>query len=309
MSVALLCVTIDCECDKGPGWRSQRPLRFEGVTEGIARRLMPLFRSHGAKPTFLLSPELLRDEASLEVVGRLAGEAELGTHLHGEYAEPGAHEPEKTTVFQRDYPLDVERDKLAYLTERFLRAFGKPPRSFRAGRFGLGAHSIGILDALGYSVESSVTPYVDWSRAGSEGLSFVDAPSQPYHPDPAAPERPGKSRLWEVPITIVPHPLRGVPLIGRATEPRWLRPTRGSARRLIGVAKSALRTAREAGSSQPVVLNAMFHNVEVIPGASPYASNENEARGILDRLGALLSFARVQGIPVVGLSDAAERLS
>ena len=34
-----LCVSIDCECDKGPGWRLQKPLSFSGVYEGIANRL------------------------------------------------------------------------------------------------------------------------------------------------------------------------------------------------------------------------------------------------------------------------------
>ena len=36
--------------------------------------------------------------------------------------------------------------------------FGHAPASFRAGRFGIGPRSIGILDDLGYAVESSVTP-------------------------------------------------------------------------------------------------------------------------------------------------------
>ena len=59
----VLCVSIDCECDKGPGWRTRRPLTYEGVIVGIRERLHPLFRSFGARPTYLLSPELLRDAA------------------------------------------------------------------------------------------------------------------------------------------------------------------------------------------------------------------------------------------------------
>ena len=47
----------------------------------------------------------------------------------------------------------------------------------------------------------------------------------------------------------------------------------------------------------------MFHNVEVVPSASPYAADEDEARGVLDRLRALLTFAHREAIAVVGLSD------
>ena len=52
----------------------------------------------------------------------------------------------------------------------------------------------------------------------------------------------------------------------------------------------------------------MFHNVEVVPGLSPYAFDEEAARGILDRVRALLTFARRQAIAVVGLGDVPEIL-
>ncbi len=305
MPRAYLCITIDCECDKGPGWRSQRPLRFEGIAEGVGRRLQPLFRAYRAKPTYLLSPEVLGDPASVETLASLRGNAELGTHLHGEYAEPGAVDVVVTRDFQRDYPRELEAQKLLHLTLLFRRAFGRAPRSFRAGRFGIGPHSIGILDALGYDVESSVTPHVDWSSAGARGLSFVGAPTQPYHPDPAVPGRRGASRMLEVPVTI--RPPRFGRLLARAIAPRWLRPSRTNARRLVGIARAEIADARRRRSDEgrPVVLNAMFHNVEVIAGASPYAATDEAARKILGRVGALLAFAAREDIRVVGLGDLA----
>src|SRR5262249_7556575 len=156
-------ISIDCECDKGPRWKSQMPLRFTGVTEGIGQRLAPLFAHYRAKPTYLLSPEVLRDDASLETLRAQRAAAELRTHRHGEYAEPGAYEPAVTRVVQRDYPEEVERAKVTYLTTAFRTAFDHAPRSFRAGRFGIGPNTIPILEALDYQVESSVTPSLSWS--------------------------------------------------------------------------------------------------------------------------------------------------
>ena len=179
MSRAYLCVSIDTECDKGKGWLSKRPMSFDGVHDGILERIHPLFAEFGAKPTYLLSPEVLRDERCVEALRTIEPSSELGTHLHGEYAEPGAFEPDMTQHFQRDYAPELEREKLTYLTDLFIRAFGHQPRSFRAGRFGIGPSSIPILESLGYTVESSVTPHVDWSSAGAAGLSFVGAPTQP----------------------------------------------------------------------------------------------------------------------------------
>src|ERR1041384_2813391 len=74
------CISIDCECDKGAGWRSQALLLFAGTTEGIARRLAPLFAHPRARPTYLVSPELLRDEAAVDVLRAQRHTAELGTH-------------------------------------------------------------------------------------------------------------------------------------------------------------------------------------------------------------------------------------
>jgi len=230
---AFLCVSIDCECDKGPAWRTRRPLRFEGVHQGIAERLQPLFQHFGGKPTYLLSPELLRNAECVERLASFGG-CELGTHLHGELAEPGAFEPEVTRAVQRDYPPEVERAKLAWLTQAFRGAFGRAPQSFRAGRFGIGASTISILDDLGYAVETSVTPHVDWSQV-SPGLSFVGAPTQPYHPDPCNPGRPGPGRVLEVPVTVRPSALSRVPLLGKHVEPRWLRPTRTRGEALVAL--------------------------------------------------------------------------
>ena len=304
---AFLCVSIDCECDKGPAWRTRRPLAFDGVHVGIAERLHPLFRRFGAKPTYLLSPELLRDARCVERLASLDG-CELGTHLHGEMAEPGAYEPDVTNAVQRDYPREVEGAKLAWLTQAFRDAFGRAPRSFRAGRFGIGGNTVSLLEELGYAVESSVTPHVDWSDV-SPGLSFVDAPTQPYHPDAREPSRPGDSAILEVPVTIRRSLLARVPILGKHVEHRWLRPTRSSGDALVELARETIEAEAREHPGRPVVLNAMFHNVEVVAGTSPYASTEEEARGIVDRVGALLEYCREEGIACVGLGDVPDVLA
>jgi hypothetical protein len=307
MSPVFLCVSIDCECDKGPAWRTRRPLRFDGVHVGIGERLHPLFRRLGAAPTYLLSPELLRDAACVDQLAGLDG-CEIGTHLHGELAPPEAFEPDVTSAVQRDYPPDVEEAKLVWLTDTFRASFGRAPSSFRAGRFGIGPSTLGVLERLGYAVDSSVTPFVDWSGV-SRGLTFAGAPTQPYHPDARDPARPGASPLVEVPVTIRPSAFARIPIVGKRAEARWLRPTRNDARELVAIARDAIDDARRSRPDSPVVLNAMFHNVEVVAGASPYAATDQAARRIVDRLAALLEFARTEGIAFARLSDVPQILA
>ncbi len=309
MAHAYLCVGIDTECDKGAGWRCERPLAYAGILEGVAGRLQPLFRQHRAKATYLLSPEVMRDEASVEALRRLDGDHELGTHLHGEFAEPGRYEPDVTAVFQRDYAPDVERQKLVDTTDLFIRAFGHQPRSFRAGRFGIGPNTVGILESLGYVVESSVTPFMDWSSSGAPGLAFPNAPTQPYRPDPASPGDVGDADLLEVPVTIRRRWVNALPVVGAHVDPAWLRPTRSRASTLVRIAQAEIAEARARDPERPVILNAMLHNVEIVAGKSPYAATEDAACRILDNLGGLLAFARREGIPVIGLGDVPEVLA
>ena len=310
----ILCVTIDCERDKGPGWRARRPQSFTGVHQGIGERLDPLFRHFGVKPTYLLSPEVMRDDAAAECIARLPGSAERGTHLHAEYIGPDLDDDAESLIFQAALPPAQERAKLEALTQLFTRTFGERPRSFRAGRFGIGAASLGILADLGYRVDSSVTPFVDWTGAGPGAPSFARAPTAAYRPDPRAPgtaprtataiaAASGAGAVWEIPLTIRPRLWHRQPLargfLQRRLRHRWLRPSWGSARALIGLAREVGRES----SAAPPIWNVMFHNVEVVAGASPYARDEEEARAILDRLAALLAFAREAGARSVGLAD------
>ncbi len=214
-----------------------------------------------------------------------------------------------TAAHQRDYPPEIERAKLESLTASFRGAFGRAPTSFRAGRFGIGRETIPILEDLGYAVESSVTPFMDWAANGAPGLAFLDSPTQPYHPDPREPGRRGASPMWEVPVTIRPSRLGGLPLVGRRLEPRWLRPTRGTERAIVEVAKDEIAAATAAAPSRPVVLTCMFHNVEVLPGTSPYAATEAQAIALVGRLRALLDFAAREGVRTIGLSDVPEVLA
>jgi len=303
----LLCVSIDCERDKGPGWRIRRPATYAGVHEGIARKLHPLFLRFGIKPTYLLSPEVMRDSPSADCLAGLPGSLELGTHLHAEYVAPDVDDDAESTLFQGALSPELERAKLRALTALFADRFARQPRSFRAGRFGVGAASLGILAELGYAVDSSVTPLLDWRGAGPGAPSFRDAPLAPYRPDPAQPARRGESPLWEIPVTIRRGRWQCVPFFGRRLPHRWLRPTWGTGWDLVALAREILLSPPPG--PMPVVLNVMFHNVEVVAGASPYARDAAQADAILGRLADLFAFTRDAGVRSVGLADVAGILS
>lgn len=318
-----LAITIDTECDKGPGWLIQRPLRFRSVVEGIPERLEPIFREFGARATYLLSPEVMQNDECVAVLKKANYHgAELGTHLHGEFIEPHTvFETDTTWVMQNTYSREVESKKLKNLTQLFIDRFGYSPRSFRAGRFGIGQNTLPILANLGYWVDSSVAPFSQWADKGGS-VEFFGVPTQPYFPSDENYKRRGSLSILEVPVTTgnswydyFPQSiLRLIPrypkLWGGFTKQfgmksklkvSWLRPTFPSIS--FDDIRNLLLTQLNRYNNGNVFLVMMFHNVDIVPGCSPYAHNESDAKLFLRRLAQTLEFVQHCQAHFVTLSE------
>ncbi|BAU47910.1 deacetylase [Sulfurifustis variabilis] len=286
----LLLVTIDTECDHDPSWVRSKPLAFRSVTEGVPDRLQPVFRAAGAAPTYLLTIEVLEDRESVEALRRLDGRFELGTHLHSAFVEPEKKFHDYAGVDSPDFQChcrpEIEHAKLANLTRAFEDGFGYRPVSFRAGRFGAGPNTIASLERLGYLVDTSVTPHMLWRHPDGD-VDYRAAPAQPYFPQRGSIVREGNgdaSSVLEIPVTMKRRWLRG---------PRWFRPWFSSVAAMKDVAREQLARFRDR---RVVVLNMMFHSMEVIPKASPYPQNEDEVRRFLDDLAAVLQWCAGEGV-------------
>lgn len=293
-----LVVSIDTECDKDAQWRTRHPLRFESVRHGIPETLMPFFDSFRIKPTFLLSPEVMHDEESCRVLSAIQN-CELGTHLHGEFIEPQADwNSAMTSTPQSFYSPQVEREKLENLTRLFVEKFSYPPRSFRAGRFGISPRTLGFLQELGYRVDSSVTPFWRHDFGGGRVNNFWGAPLHPYFLSRRDARMAGGLRILEAPVTIA-NPFfmkwprwilrclhdrsivlkKILPRLGfKISKTLWLRPVRSSVEEMKRVAQIVIK---HTPPNKPVVLNMMYHSVEVIPAASPYAATESDVEKIM----------------------------
>ena len=324
MSDPIFVVTIDTEVDRSLDWSISSPATFTSVTRAVPAIFMPLFRKYGVVPTFLLSPEVIEDDASAAALDALDDEIELGTHLHGEFAEP-LRTFDRTNMagrrpadLQCSYEPETELAKLTWLTRRFESRFGRRPRSFRAGRFGLSRHTPAALSSLGYVTDTSVTPGLLWRDPG--GVADFRAWTSPAPRTLGADN--GSHGILEIPVTILPrHPwssllgrseLSVAPgLVGRALRRiapfDWLRPSFNTGHGMIDVCRRVVSTHRDGKA--PIVLNMMLHNVEVIAGASPYAATETQAENLVARMDEVFSFAHAEGYVFRGLSAAADALS
>jgi len=181
----IVTISIDSECDHDVHWARSNPVRFDSITEGLPNRLQPVFTDVGAIPTYLLTVEVLEDEASVNSLRELPGRYEFGTHLHASFIEPDKRYTDYAGVdcpkFQCNDPEEIEYEKLKNISQLFEEKLGSKPTSFRAGRYGAGPQSLRSLEKLGYLVDTSVTPKMRWEEPGG-AVDFRHAPLQPYTP-------------------------------------------------------------------------------------------------------------------------------
>ena len=287
-------VTIDTECDKGnPGWLLQRPMSFKNIPLQ-KELLMPIFKKHGIVPTFLLSPEVLSDEASVNELKSLE-DAELGTHLHEEFIGPNANfEAQQTKNIQAGMSEALEREKLENLTSLFIEKMGYAPKSFRSGRFGRSENTSAILADLGYLTVSDVVPYT-YKDFGFHAFDYYGAPIEPYW------ETFENNKILQVPLTKINPDYHKVPFflrknigkpgnfkrriakkMGLKLTTEWLRPYRESGEKMINIAEYVINNHFE---KEPfVLLNIMFHSNEILVNGSPYCKSEEDVNQYLSSL-------------------------
>jgi hypothetical protein len=311
-----LVITIDVEPDCTPNWRYSSPLRFDGVAEGIANRLQPLFNKYDMAPTYLVNNVVLEDEKSCRILRSLDGKFELGTHLHPEFIEPAKTEwdyagkkGEANCCF---LPPDVEFEKIKSITDLFIRRFSYSPVSFRAGRFSAGPNTIESLARLGYKVDTSVTPHVNWNdKTRERPVDYTSAGEQPYFIQPGNyPNAGHDTHILEVPVTISLRKVKFFKELRRtyfglrhqfeSRRPVWLRPVFSGLRDFIELTEEY---AVRYSNNDIIIYNMMFHNVEAMPALSPYTKTEQDCAAYLGLLENFFIFCSKNNIRGLTLAD------
>jgi len=289
-------VTIDTE-EEGR-WSSSYP-KTGNKCENIARlpRIQEIFSNTGAVPTYLVDYPVVSDPAARETLLRFAGDGrtEIGAHLHPWCNPPfGGNGGARRDTYPHNLPGSVQRAKLAELCRGIQEGFGVRPTSYRAGRWGFDHTTVPVLEELGIAVDTSVTP-LWWDRSDG-GPGFARAPHRPYHLNRHDACRPGDSPVLEVPMS---HLVVG--RHGRATEGlvRMTGPAPGMRRLLAGLGLRSLRPEQHSleemrevadtiAARDLPVFNVMFHSSVALPGATPYARDQEGVDQFCRRLEGIL---------------------
>jgi hypothetical protein len=259
------------------------PFRREG--HGLSHiAAIPRFQSFcetiGAHPVYLIDWPIVQDARAVEIIGDAVrrGTAEVGVQLHPWVNPPFEEEVSACNSFAGNLSPALEAAKFTVLRDAVEAGFGAAPLIYRAGRYGLGPDTAGLLKSAGIRIDTSVRSLFDYRSKG--GPDYSHHPLTPYWAD-------AERTLLELPVTTV-HAglLRPVGMeVQRlaAKVPRAL----GALSRLgllerialtpEGVsAEEALRGIDLAVSSGLPVLVLSFHSPSLAHGHTPYAASVTE---------------------------------
>ena len=311
-------VTIDTEEDD---WGAYRPQGNSVANIALLLELVPLWERFGVRPTYFVNhPPMASPEAS-EVLRSLARDTrcEMGVHCHPWNTPPLREVVGRPPTMMNGLSDEENFAKLSVLTSLFEERFGSRPRSFRAGRWGFGATVARPLHRLGYEVDSSVSPLLDWSRKG--GPDYTNMSQTPYRfraDDPFRPDDTGD--LVEIPTSVgFLWGSRGSPATKRAAlegsflarvkivgmldvlgvfARRWISPETSSGREMIRLAKSF-------SQSGVPVLDLTFHSPSLLPGTTPFVRTEDERSRFMGRIRTFLEFCSRNGFVFSTASEVA----
>ncbi len=257
-----------------------------------------LFDRLGIKPTYVVDYAVASQSMGYGPLREFLadGRVLIGAHLHPWVNPPYVEEVGDRLSYPGNLAPELEGEKLRVLTGAIERNFGVKPLVYRAGRYGIGPHSLALIDRLGYEVDVSVLPRIDLSRR--------------YGPDFSAfgihPFRFGASgRRLGIPLTI------GVTGWLGASAPSlysWIDTQAGNRLRIKALASrfhlieriqlspegyslsEQIRLVRHRLAQGQRVFNLSYHSSSLMPGGAPYVRNAGDLARFLESLEGFFDF-------------------
>jgi hypothetical protein len=168
--------TIFCDTEEEFDWGKPRSRDSRSTTHMAAMPdLQERFRRRGVKCVHLVDHPIATDPASVAMLREWLerDEISVGTQLHPWVNPPHDEEVNTFNSFVGNLPISLEQAKVANLTDTIEAAFGRRPIVYRAGRYGVGPNTAGLLRDAGYEADVSVRALFDYSDEGGPDFSRV----------------------------------------------------------------------------------------------------------------------------------------
>ena len=298
-----LYVVVDCEAEFD--WSKPFDRAQTGVTAlGSVERGQAVFDRYGLRPVYVTDYAVVSQPAGYMPLRAIydRGGCALGAHLHPWITPPLTEDVTVHNSYAGNLPVALEREKLQTLIAAFTQAFGFPPRFFKAGRYGVGPHTMALLAEAGVLVDFSIIPGRDLSRTGGPDFRGFNSAARLAADGrvlclPMTRERIGPLAQSKPLAALVDGPGRAVSLGGVMSrlglmETVTLTPEGETAERQIALIRAML-----ARGQRQFVMH--YHSPSLAPGFTPYGTTAAQADEIVRRLDTVCRyfFETVGGMP------------
>jgi hypothetical protein len=143
-----------------------------------------IFDGYGARPIYLVDYAVASQAEGYEPLREIFDRrgCAIGAHLHPWVNPPFEEAISEYNSFGGNLPGDLEERKIRILISAIQRNFGVSPLFFKAGRYGVGQHTMHTLARLGFAVDFSILPLADLRSSGGPDFRFAEA--RPYQVEP-----------------------------------------------------------------------------------------------------------------------------
>ena len=166
------------------------------VTVPMLQKFQEFIEKYQVKPTYFIDYSIIKDDEAVAFLRTVAEQqtADIGVHLHPWVNPPFDERVNDHNSFAGNLPKELEEEKLVELRDAIRDKVGITPNSYRAGRYGIGPHTVELLVKHGFVMDSSIRPRFDYSGEG--GPDFLAIGSEPFWWN-------GDEKLLEMPLTTV----------------------------------------------------------------------------------------------------------
>lgn len=260
------------------------------------------FADRGVPLSFMVDHPIVADPRSVDLLRRIVedGKSAIGTQLHPWVNPPFDEAVTPRNSFPGNLPEAQEAAKIDVLTDAIEAAFGRRPRAYRAGRYGIGPNTLRLLSARGYALDSSVRSRYCYAQEGGPDFRMVGNAAYRAH------------GLVELPLTTVfTGRLRrlGQPLhdaLARVPRGRGAFARAGLLSRVALTPEEmpladALEAVRIAVGEGERVLNFAFHSPSLKPGHTPYVRDAADLAAFYAWWSAVFDLLDRRGVTPIGL--------
>ena len=299
--------TIIVDTEEEFDWR--QALAREGHATVSARAIPAAarrFAGHGAALCYAVDYPIVVDPRAVDALREVLadGRSSVGAQLHAWVNPPFDEALTVANSFAGNLPRDLEAAKLRALTGAVSASFGAPV-VFRAGRYGIGPNTLGLLATEGYRLDVSMRARYDYSSQA--GPDFSNIGNQGFWAGPGG-------AILELPFTTVftgigrRHGPKLDRLAGRVPRGRGLLARSGVLSRVALTPEDmpladALEAVRVAVGEGERLLNFAFHSPSLEPGHTPYVRDAADLAAFWRWWDAVLALLSRRGVAYATIDE------